>query len=337
MGEGAIDIHTHFFPKDWPSLADRFGTPDWPWMRHDAPGSAMVMVGEREFRAVDSRCWDPDLRLEAMDRDGIDIQAMSATPVLFSYGREPGEALEAARIFNDAALEIAAGADGRILTFCQVPLQDVDVACRELDRSLENGHRGVEIGNHVGDDYPDDAGILDFLRHCADVGAPVFVHPWDMRPPIAMTGQMMPWTVGKPTETHLSIVRLILSGAFDQLPSSLQICFAHGGGNFAFWLGRLVNAWNRVAAARGACEQSPDAYVDRFSVDCAVFDHRSLRLLIDVMGEDQVLLGSDFPFPMGEERVGGLIRSSPNLSDDTKAKVLRDNGRRFLGLDRVSP
>lgn len=333
MEDGPIDVHCHFLPKDWPSLAERFGTPDWPWMRHDAPGRATVMVGDREFRAVDSRCWDAQVRLEAMDREGIAVQVMSPTPVLFSYGREARQALEAARVFNDAALEIAAAADGRILTFCQVPLQDVDAACRELDRSLANGHRGVEIGNHVGDTYLDDASILEFLGHCAEAGAPVFVHPWDMRPPAAMQGQMMPWTVGMPTETHLSIIRLILSGAFDRLPPSLRICFAHGGGNFAFWLGRLVNAWRRVGAARGACERSPDEYVQRFTVDSAVFDHRSLRLLVDVMGEDRVLLGSDYPFPMGEENVGELIRSSPDLSDEVKTKLMRANGRRFLGLD----
>jgi len=328
---GAIDVHAHFFPREWPSLAERFGTPDWPWMRHDSPGRATVMLGEREFRAVDARCWDADVRLEAMDRDGIALQVMSATPVLFSYGREAGEALEAARIFNDAALDIAADAHGRIVTFCQVPLQDVEAACRELDRCLANGHLGVEIGNHVGDTYLDDPGILEFLQHCAEVGAPVFVHPWDMRPPVAMQGMMMPWLVGMPAETHLSILRLILTGAFDRLPASLRICFAHGGGSFAFWLGRLANAWRQVEAARGHCEHPPEHYVSRFTVDSAVFDQRSLRLLVDVMGEQRVLLGSDHPFPMGEERVGSLVRGS-DLDENVKDQVLHRNARRFLGL-----
>lgn len=331
---GAVDVHTHFFPRDWPSLSERFGTPDWPSMRHDAPGRATVMLGEQEFRAVDARCWDAGLRLEAMERDGIALQVMSPTPVLFSYGRDPRHALEAAKIFNDAALDIAAGGQGRIVTFCQVPLQDVDEACGELERSLANGHLGVEIGNHVGDAYLDDVAILSFLQRCAELDAAVFVHPWDMRPPPAMRGRMMPWTVGMPTETHLSIVRLILTGAFDKLPSSLRICFAHGGGNFAFWLGRLENAWRRVEAARGECEHPPETYVDRFSVDSAVFDHRSLRLLVDVMGPDRVMLGSDHPFPMGEEEVGSLIRTS-GLDDGVTRALLHDNGRRFLGLEET--
>jgi len=332
MSAGAIDVHTHFFPAEWPSLAERFGTPDWPWLRRESPERATVMLGDKVFRAIDERSWDPQARLEAMDRDGIDIQVLSPTPVLFSYARPAKHALEAARVFNDAARAIASAAPDRLFTFCQVPLQDTDAACKELERCLANGHRGVEIGNHLGDTYLDDSAVVEFLSHCADLGAPVFVHPWDMRPPPAMQGLMLPWTIGMPVETHLSIVRLILTGAFDRLPRSLRICFAHGGGSFPFWLGRLEHAWHRVEAARGSCELPPSQYVERFMVDSVVFDPHALRLLLDVMGDDQVALGSDFPFAMGEERVGALVSTSADIADDVKAKVLRANGERFLAM-----
>src|SRR5579863_4246275 len=101
-----IDIHNHFFPQTWPDLAARFGTPDWPWIKHTEPGKAVIMLGEREFRRINSACWDVNVRLEQMDRDGIDRQIISATPVLFAYGREPSHALDCARLFNDAALEL---------------------------------------------------------------------------------------------------------------------------------------------------------------------------------------------------------------------------------------
>jgi aminocarboxymuconate-semialdehyde decarboxylase len=332
MAEGSIDVHTHFLPGEWPSFEERYGTPDWPWLRRDSATTATVMVGERVFRVVDERSWDPAARLAAMDHAGVEVQVLSATPVLFGYGREPGEALGAARVFNDLARELAAAAPERLLTFCQVPLQDVDAACRELERCLADGHLGVEIGNHVGDTYLDDSAVVEFLQHCADLGAPVFVHPWDMRPPAAMRDLMLPWTIGMPTETHLSIARLVLTGAFDRLPRSLRICFAHGGGSFAFWLGRLEHAWHRVKAARGTCELPPSQYVDRFMVDSAVFDDRALGLLVDVMGEDQVLLGSDFPFEMGEQDAGALVSASTRLSAQTQRKVLRTNPARFLGL-----
>src|SRR2546430_10715370 len=145
-----VDIHTHFLPHTWPDLAARFGTPDWPWLRHTGAGRAMLMVGEREFRPVTSACWDPAVRLEAMDRDGVDVQIMCATPLLFSYQRPPAQGLECARLFNDAAREICAHAPRRLRSLCQVPLQDTELACRELSRAMTEGHVGVHIGNHVG-------------------------------------------------------------------------------------------------------------------------------------------------------------------------------------------
>ena len=153
-----VDLHSHFFPETWPDLAERFGTPDWPWMRRDGPDRATVMVGGSEFRPITSACWDAAVRLADMDRDGVDLQVVSATPVLFAYGRPAEHAMECARIFNDALLELCAAGRGRLVPIAQVPLQDTELACRELDRCLAAGMRGVQIGNHVGDRDLDDDG-----------------------------------------------------------------------------------------------------------------------------------------------------------------------------------
>jgi len=193
------------------------------------------------------------------------------------------------------------------------------------------GHLGVQIGNHVGGKNLDDPGVVTFLHHCADEGAAVLVHPWEMLGRERMPKYMMPWTVGMPAETQLSVVALILSGAFDRLPGTLRICFAHGGGSFAFLLGRLENAWHRHPVARGECKLPPSQYLNRFYVDSAVFDQRTLQFLVGTMGEDQVMLGSDYPFPLGEDRVGSLVRQS-NLPRDAKTKLLSGNAARFLGL-----
>jgi aminocarboxymuconate-semialdehyde decarboxylase len=327
-----IDIHNHFFPNSWPDLAARYGTPDWPWIKHTEPGKADIMMGDRFFRHIDSACWDPEVRLRDMDRDGIDLQIISATPVLFAYERPVEHALDCARLFNDAALELCGRGKGRLKSFCQVPLQNVDAACKEITRCMQDGHWGVQIGNHVGNKNLDDAGILTFLHHCADVGAAVLVHPWEMLGRERMPKYMMPWTVGMPAETQLSVVALILSGAFDRLPSTLRICFAHGGGSFAFLLGRLENAWHHHPVARGDCQHPPSHYLGRFYTDSAVFDQRALQFLVGTMGADRVILGSDYPFPLGEERVGSLIRQS-NLPQHTKAKLLSRNAIAFLKLE----
>src|SRR5271165_7609832 len=331
-----IDIHNHFFPSSWPDLAARYGTPDWPWIKHTEPGKADIMVGDRFFRHIYSACWDPEVRLREMDRDGIDLQVLSATPVLFAYERPVEHALDCARLFNDLALELCSRGRGRLKSFCQVPLQDTDAACKELTRCMGAGHLGVQIGNHVGGKNLDDPGVVTFLHHCADEGAAVLVHPWEMLGRERMPKYMMPWTVGMPAETQLSVVALILSGAFDRLPSTLRICFAHGGGSFAFLLGRLENAWHHHPVARGDCEHPPSYYLNRFYTDSAVFDQRALRFLVDTMGAEQVMLGSDYPFPLGEEHVGSLIRRS-HLPQNTKSKLLSENAARFLKLNGESP
>ena len=181
----AIDIHNHFFPYSWPDFAQRFGTPNWPRIKHTAAGKADVMVGDRFFRHIDSACWDPEVRLQEMDRDGVDMQVISATPVLFAYERPLEHALESAQLFNDAALELCSHGKGRLKSLCQVPLQDIEAACKELSRSMRAGHLGVQIGNHVAEKNLDDPGIVTFLHHCADEGAAVLVHPWDMMAPAA--------------------------------------------------------------------------------------------------------------------------------------------------------
>jgi aminocarboxymuconate-semialdehyde decarboxylase len=330
-----IDIHNHFFPRSWPDLAARFGTPNWPWIKHTEPGKADIIVGDRFFRHIYSACWDPEVRLNEMDRDGVDMQIISATPVLFAYERPVEHALDCAQLFNDAALDLCAHGRGRLKALCQVPLQDIDAACKELTRCVRAGHLGVQIGNHVGEKNLDDPGIVTFLHHCANEGAAVLVHPWDMLAPQRMPKYMMPWTVGMPAETQLAIVAMILGGAFDKLPANLRICFAHGGGSFAFLLGRMENAWQHHPVAHGFCEKPPREYLKRFSVDSVVFDGRTLQFLVETMGTERVMLGSDYPFPLGEHGIGSLIRSS-QLSAHAKNRLLGGNAGEFFGIRDAS-
>lgn len=290
----------------------------------------MIMVGSSEFRSITSSCWDADERLADMDADQVDIQVMSPTPVFFSYDRSGDDATKIARIFNDLALEIT-GDSGRLIPFCQVPLQNPDAACTELERSIANGHRGVEIGNHVGDHDLDDSGVVTFLQHCASLNVPVFVHPWDMASSPRLDRWMAQWLTGMPAETHLSILAMILGGVFDEIDESLRICFAHGGGSFAFWLGRLENAWHQRHDVIGTSALPPSSYLGRFSVDSVVFDERALRLLVDVVGYKNVMVGSDYPYPLGERPVGAVVRQASFLDDVERQAILRGNAVTFLG------
>ncbi|MBM7518522.1 amidohydrolase family protein [Nocardioides nitrophenolicus] len=323
---GTIDVHTHSVPRGWPDLGAGF-----PWLRVDSEREAVIMVGSREFRRVQSDCWDAEVRLRDMDADGVDIQVVSPTPVFFGYDAPAGEAERISRVFNDLALEVCAPAGDRLIPFCQVPLQDTDAACRELERAVAAGHRGVEIGNHVGDRDLDDAGIVTFLQHAAALDVPVFVHPWDLPGSPRLNRWMAQWLTGMPAETHLSILAMILGGTFDQVPDSLRICFAHGGGSFAFWLGRVENAWHRRSDIIATSEQPPSAYVGRFSVDSVVFEPAALRLLVDTLGAEQVMVGSDYPYPLGERPVADVVRRADFLDDAARELILRGNALRFLG------
>ncbi|MFC5821966.1 amidohydrolase family protein [Nonomuraea harbinensis] len=322
-----VDVHAHVFPRISREESRILTGAGEPWLRE-----GMMMSGEDDYRPVTPELWDAGARLEAMDRTGVDVQAVSSTPMLFGYAAEPQRAADWCELVNDRILAYCAEDPDRLLPLCQVPLQDLETARTMVTKARAAGHRGVHIGNHVGLRNLHDPEIIDFLTHCADEDIPVLVHPWDMLAADRMAGYMLPWLVGMAAETQLSILSLMLSGAFEKLPASLRLCFCHGGGSFAYLLGRADNAWRNRDIVRKDSPKPPSAYTDRFYVDSAVFDPRALRLLVDVMGVERVMLGTDFPFPLGEQEPGAVVRGCPGLDEAERAAILGGNARRFLGL-----
>ncbi|WP_427309823.1 amidohydrolase family protein [Cupriavidus sp. H39] len=332
MKHTVVDMHAHFFPPIAREEAARLDPEHAPWLQIRSDGSGMIMTGDQPFRPVYDALWDATRRLEEMDAAGVDIQVMCATPVMFGYRYAPGKATDWCRRMNDHALALTVPDPARLKVLAQVPLQDLDAACAEASRARAAGHVGVQIGNHLGPRNLDDAQLLGFLAHCGDEGIPVLVHPWDMMGSERMKQWMLPWLVSMPAETQLGILSLILSGGFERLPRTLKLCFAHGGGSFAFLLGRVDNAWRHRDIVRRDCPQLPSSYLDRFYVDSAVFDEGALALLVEVMGAERVMLGSDYPFPLGEREIGGLIRNTGRLSAAIKPKLLGANAMQFFGL-----
>ncbi|MFV0282870.1 MAG: amidohydrolase family protein [Castellaniella sp.] len=328
-----IDIHAHLFPEISREQAHALDPGQAPWLKIIGPDEGMIMKGDSEFRPVIPVLWDPQRRVADMDRLGLDVQIVSATPVMFGYALEARKVADWAARMNDLTLAYCAGHPDRLKAMAQVPLQDTELACREASRAKAAGHVGVQIGNHVGDRDLDDAQLVEFLHHCAVNDIPVLAHPWDMMGGAGrMRKWMLPWLVAMPAETSLGILSLILSGAFERLPRSLKLCFAHGGGAFAFTLGRVDNAWQYRDIVRQDCPNPPSSYCHRFSVDSAVFDPRALRLLVDVMGCERVMLGSDYPYPLGEQRIGALVSETGLLEDDEKHRILDGNARTFFNL-----
>lgn len=332
-----IDIHSHFFPPIERSVAHAIDPKRAAWLQiEDGADTGQIMLGDEPFRPVYRALWDADFRLKELDPLAIDLQVVCATPVLFGYDWEPARAADWARQLNDGALDFCAKHPTRFRAMSQVPLQDLRLACDEATRAHRAGCVGVQIGNHVGDKDLDHPDLVDFLIHCASESIPVFVHPWDMMGGANRMKQwMLPWLVAMPAETQLGMLSLILSGALERIPESLKICFAHGGGSFAYTLGRVDNAWKHRDIVAKDCPRPPSEYAHRFHTDCAVFDTRALELLVDVVGIDRVMLGSDYPFPLGEQRIGELVKSTKTFSDDDRARIYTGNARSFFELDRL--
>lgn len=328
-----IDMHSHCFPLISQAEAQAVDAQRAPWLEIE-PGGArgMIRLGDRPFRPVEPSLWDPAVRLAEMDAQGVQQQVVCATPVMFGYGWAATVAADWAERMNGHVLAFCRADPQRLHALAQVPLQSLEHACREARRARDAGCVGVQIGNHVGERDLDDEALVEFLVFCAHECIPVLVHPWDMMGGGRMKKWMLPWLVSMPAETQLGMMSLILSGALERIPESLKICFAHGGGSFAWLLGRADNAWRHRDIVRQDCPNLPSSYARRFHVDSAVFDERALALLVDVMGADRVMLGSDYPFPLGEQRIGSLVREAGFLGDAQRRGILQDNARAFFGL-----
>jgi len=331
-----IDMHSHFFPLITQKEAAAVDAQLAPWLAAETGASTgQIMLGDKPFRPVYQALWDPDYRLKEMDEQGIGLQIVCATPVMFGYSWEAAKAADWSSRMNEKAVAFCAAHPARFRPLAQVPLQDLKLACAEASRAVKMGCVGVQIGNHVGDKDMDHSDIVDFLIHCAENDIPVLEHPWDMMgSPGRMKQWMLPWLVTMAAETQLSMMSLILSGAFERIPETLKICFAHGGGSFAYLLGRADNAWRHRDIVRKDCPRPPSEYARRMHVDSAVFDPRALRLLVDVMGTDNIMLGSDYPYPLGEQDIGALVKDAEFLDASQRGDICQHNARSFFGLDK---
>jgi aminocarboxymuconate-semialdehyde decarboxylase len=333
-----IDIHAHFLPRISRAEAAAAEPERAPWLQVAPDGvSGHIMQGDRPFRPVTASLWDADVRVRELDAQGVALQIVCATPVMFGYRWDAARAADWCTQMNQKALAFCAAHPQRLKCMAQVPLQDLKLACAETTRAQRAGCVGVQIGNHLGEKDLDHPDLIDYLTFCADNAVPVFVHPWDMMGGTdRMKRWMLPWLVAMPAETQLGMLSLILSGALERLPETLKICFAHGGGSFAYLLGRVDNAWRHRDIVRQDCPHPPSSYARRLFTDSAVFDPGALKLLTDVMGTHRVMLGTDAPFPLGEQHAGALVRGCEFLDARAQDRILSANASEFFGLPHLA-
>jgi aminocarboxymuconate-semialdehyde decarboxylase len=348
-----IDLHTHILPHDWPDLDAKYGYGGFVRLDHYQPCCARMMIGDRVFREITDNVWDPKRRIEECEREKISTQVLSTVPVMFSYWAKPADALDLSRRLNDHIAEVVRDHPTRFAGLATIPLQDPDLAARELERCVrELGLRGAQIGTHV-DSNPysgridtinlDNASLQPVWSAAEQLGAAIFVHPWDMFGKERMPNYWLPWLVGMPAETSLAICSMIFGGVFERFPK-LRVAFAHGGGAFPFTVGRIERAFHvRPDLVATENKTNPRKYLAqsdgrggvtpaRFYVDSLVHDADALRLLLKLFGAQRVALGSDYPFPLGEAHPGELIESMKELSSKEKAQLRSATAREFLGM-----
>ncbi len=275
-----------------------------------------------------------EVRIADMDAMGVDIQAVSVPPYHLFYwvGGETG--LAAFRAINDDLAEFVAAHPDRFVALGAVPLQDPAAAVAELKRcSTELGFRGVEIATQVQGDELSNPRFADFWATVEELDLVVFIHPTPFTHPERFNEHFFINMIGHPLEETLCAGRLIFDGVMERHPG-LKIVFAHGGGYLPMYAGRFDHAYHARRDVSHGLPKPPSEYLSRFYFDTMVFEADQLGFLIDKYGADHVLLGTDYPYDMGEDDPLGLIGKVEGLSEHDRDLIAGGNAARLLGIDR---
>ncbi|MCB0393661.1 MAG: amidohydrolase, partial [Bdellovibrionales bacterium] len=284
------------------------------------------------FRRVDPNAFDPKVRIQECDDHGVNMQVLSTIPVMFSYWSKGADGHYIAQHLNDHIAQVVRDNPKRFFGLGTLPMQDVDLSLKEIERSTQTlGLKGFQIGSHINEWNLSDKRFFPIYEELERTGAALFIHPWDMMGQERMQKYWLPWLVGMPAETSLAICSMIFGGVFEKFPK-LRVAFAHGGGSFPFTLGRIEHGFQcRPDLVAIDNKVNPRDYIGRFYVDSLVHDSKSLAYLIELFGTKQICLGSDYPFPLGEERPGTLIESM-QLTENEMKNLLSLSALNWLGV-----
>jgi aminocarboxymuconate-semialdehyde decarboxylase len=330
-----IDLHTHLFPLSARDAA-KAGRP-WYGSRtelRDDGIPVLVTNGKRWRVGARDHLQTTAERLASMDRLGVDIQVLSLLPPILGYDLALDEATGRARAVNDELEAWVRDGNGRFLALGTVPAGHPDAAIAELERFMSlPGFVGVEVGSHVRSLTWDEPALFPILEAADRLDALVFIHPADVRAGTLFPRYYTSNGIGNPLETTTAAAALVFGGVFDRL-SRLRVALAHGGGYFALGFGRLDHVRRVRPEAANTSSQVPSDYLRRFFVDSLTHNDRAVGFLVDVMGADHVVLGSDYPADMRPEDPAGDVRANPYLTESERVAILGGNLIREL---RLSP
>ncbi len=328
-----IDLHSHIATPACQQLVEGLATPLMDPFTFYA-GEETKAYNARHFAALAGKLTDPRRRLEDMERMGVDLQVLSVAPPQYYYWADPALGRKLTRMQNEHLAGLVAGHPDRFVGLATVPLQDVDAAVAELDHGVTQlGLRGVEICTNVNGLDLDDRRFRPFFAAVADLDVLVLLHPHGFTQAERLMDYYLTNVIGNPLESTIALTRMIHGGLFEELPA-LKLCAVHGGGYLPFYASRMDHAWGQRPEGRHHIpDRPPSAYLRRIYVDCLVYDQAHLGFLIQQMGAGQVVVGTDYPYDMGDGDPVGLIEKMPALPAEDQQAILGGTAARLLGLE----
>jgi aminocarboxymuconate-semialdehyde decarboxylase len=327
----AIDVHAHFYPERFLTAVEAWGAPFGARVDRSDPRGPVLVAPGTPTRPLEPRFFDLPARLRSMDRQGVEVQALSLTlPMVYWADGAAGHRL--AQAFNDAASEAHTAHPDRFVGCATLPMQDPPRAEQELERAAAlPGIRAVYLGTNVNGRELSDPAFFPIFERCQALKLPVLLHPISVIGAERLRPFYLNNLLGNPFDTAVAAAHLVFGGVLDRLPR-LQVCLPHAGGALPYLAGRLQRGQRVRPEARKAARRPVTAYLRRFSYDTISHDPRALRYLIDTVGADRVMLGSDFCFDMGYERPVQIVTGLRGFGQTNQALILRGNARRLLRL-----
>ena len=330
-----IDIHTHIIPDNIPDFSKNFGYEGFVSIANKTSKKADMIISGEKFRTIKCNCWSTKERLIDMKEHKIDIQVLSPIPVMFCYWAKANDALKVSQFLNDFIANECQRYPKNFIGLGTLPMQNINLAISELERCKEIGLKGVEIGSNINNKNLDHIDFHPFYQAAEDLDMSLFIHPWEMMGMSQMKKYWLPWLVGMPAETSRAICSMIFGGIFEKFPN-LRIAFAHGGGSFPYIIGRIEKGFlERPDLCAIDNNINPRDYLGKFYVDSLVHSQEALDYLIHILGIKSIMLGSDYPFPLGEGSPGKMIESNANINETVKKDLFYTNALNWLGLNKV--
>lgn len=328
-------MHTHIIPEHLPKWTEKFGYGDFINLHHHKEGAAMMMKGNKFFREIQANCWDPKVRIEEYAQFDTQVQVISTIPVMFSYNAKPEDGLEVSRFLNDHIAEICNLYPKNYIGLATVPMQDENLAIKELERcKKELNLPGIQIGSNINDKNLSSERFFPIFEACEKLDMAIMIHPWNMMGFGSMERYWLPWLVGMPAETSRAACSLIFGGVLERLPK-LRFNFSHAGGSFLPTIGRIEHGFNcRPDLVAIDNQVNPREYIGKFWVDSITHDPLMMKYILEMQGSKRITLGSDYPFPLGDLEIGAYLKEM-DLSDEVIDDVFCNATLEWLNLPKA--